>query len=177
MVAESALSPTISATGSPGTTFRRRKATTRTPNSVGIVASRRLATSFNTDFGPALAVENHRDIPAFDRGMLRPEVNGKPEVEPRSGVIDARVDATIQRLARRLTHGAARHHDQRVGDAIAVERVVPAGPNARAVKQRVEEVVGIRIVGPPVGDRHVGVALPDGFAHARGVARRSEEHT
>src|SRR6266581_5021355 len=112
IVAESARSPTISATGSPGTTFNRRYATTRTPNSVGIVASSRLATSCNTDLRPALAVEDHRDVPAVDRRMLRPEINGKPEVEPRRGVIDARVDAGVQRLARRLIHGAARHHDQ-----------------------------------------------------------------
>src|SRR2546428_508356 len=108
MVAESARSPTISATGSPGRTFSNRKATTRTPNNVGIVASSRLPTSRNTNLGPALAVEDHRNVPALDRWMLRPEINGKPEVKPRRGVIDARVDATIQRLARRLIAWATR---------------------------------------------------------------------
>src|SRR5439155_22391666 len=171
IVAESARSPTISATGSPGTTFNKRNATTRTPNSVGIVESSRLPTSCSTSLRPALTVEDHRDVPAVDRRMLRPEINGKPEVEPRRRVIDALVDSGVQRLARRLIDGAARHHDQRVGDAIAVEGVVPAGPNARALKQRVQRIVGIRIVGPPVGDRHVGVPLPDRFAHAGGVAR------
>src|SRR5258706_12195284 len=98
MVAESARSPTISATGSPGTTFNKRNATTRTPNSVGIVASNRLATSCNTCLCPALTVEDHRDIPAADRRMLRPEINGKPEVEPRRCVKDALVDSRVERL-------------------------------------------------------------------------------
>src|ERR1043166_949432 len=101
-IAESARSPTISATGSPGTTLRSKNSTTRTPNSVGIVATSRLVTSCNTDLGPTLAVENDRNVPAFDGGVLGPEIDGEPEVQPRRGVEHALVDAAIQRLPRRL---------------------------------------------------------------------------
>src|SRR6266704_5920289 len=105
IVAESARSPTISATGSPGTTFSSRKTTTRTPNSVGIVASSRLPTSRNMSLGPALAVEDHGNIPPLDGGAFRPEVHGKPEIEPGRGFKDAIVDSGVQRLARRLVDG------------------------------------------------------------------------
>src|SRR5437867_11456608 len=107
MVAESARSPTISATGSPGTTFSNRKATTRTPNSVGIVASSRLPTSRNTNLGPALAGEDRRNIPPRDGGVFSPEVHGNPEAEPGGGCKDAKDDSGVEALARRLAEGGA----------------------------------------------------------------------
>ena len=53
IVAESACSPTISATGSPGATFSRRKETTSTPANVGSTSSRRRA-SIRVTAGDAL---------------------------------------------------------------------------------------------------------------------------
>src|SRR4051812_21514102 len=108
MVAESARSPTISATGSPGTTFNKRKATTRTPNSVGIVDTRRLPTSCSTCLGPALAVEDHGHVPPLDRGVLRPEVDREPEVDPGRRLMHTLVDPGVQRLAAGLIHRAPR---------------------------------------------------------------------
>src|SRR5216117_841129 len=171
IVAESARSPTISATGSPGTTFSSKKATTRTPNSVGIVASSRLPRSCNTHLGPALAVEDHRDVPAFYGRMLRPQIHREPEIDPGRGLIDPVVDSGVQRFAGGLIDRPAGHHDQRIGDAITVEGIVATWAEARAMEQRIEEVVGVRVVGPPVENRHVGVALADRLAHAGRVAR------
>src|SRR5436190_19118284 len=167
IVAESARSPTISATGSPGTTFSRRKATTRTPNSVGMVASSRLPTSRNTDprFGPALAVEDHRDVPSLHGGMLRPQVHREPEIDPGRGGEDALVDALVQGLTRGLVYGVAGDHDQGVGDRITIEGIVTAWTEARAMELRIQEVFGVGVIGPIVQDRLVGVVCAIRLEH------------
>src|SRR5438034_938767 len=55
MVAASARSPTMAATGSPGATFNRRNATTSTPNSVGSVINTRRPTRRITAVQPVRA--------------------------------------------------------------------------------------------------------------------------
>src|ERR1700686_2260280 len=80
MVAESARSPTISSTGSPGATYSRRNVTTSTPANVGTArASRRakntavsaqasLSTGISAKLhvGPPLGVEHHGNLKSGD---------------------------------------------------------------------------------------------------------------
>src|SRR5207253_3073438 len=45
----------------------------------------------------------------------------------------------------------------------------PPGAEAPAVEQRIEEVVGVRVIRPPVEEHHVGLALARRLTLARGV--------
>ena len=52
---------------------------------------------------------------------------------------------------------------------VVQEGVVPAGAGVLRVEERIGEVLGIGIVGIPVGEEEVGLALPHGGPGARGV--------
>jgi len=91
-----------------------------------MVASSRLPTSRNTNPGPALAVENHRNVPALDRGCWAQRSTGNQRIDPRRGLKDPVVDAAVQRFPGHLVDCAPRDEDERVGDAVAIEGVVAA---------------------------------------------------
>src|SRR5438034_673940 len=117
-----------------------------------------------------LTVEDHRHIPPRDVRALRPQVGGEPEVQPRRGAVDPLVDLPVQGCARRIVGGAAGAQNQRVRHGIRVERIVAAGAEIAGIEERIEEIVGVGVIGPPVEHYHVGLAFAGRLALARGVA-------
>src|SRR2546423_15021784 len=100
-------------------------------------------------FGPALAVENHRNVPPVEGRLRSPEVDRKPEVNPRRRAVDAFIETAIECLARALIDGAACRENQRIRDGITVKGNVAAGPEAAALEGRRQEIIRVGITSPP----------------------------
>src|SRR6476661_8067490 len=190
MVSASARSPTISCTGSPGATYRRRKTTTSTPASVGmarrtrrrrklgkngcwvlvVTADRerldaalgvrlRALRSGDLHVRPALTVEDRRDFEVADPGLHGVEVIVEEEGHHGRVRVGERVGGAVERCALRIVLFAPSGQDELVERRVGVERHVTARAFAAGVQERIEEAVGVGIVGVPGLERHVGLAL------------------
>src|SRR2546422_5545252 len=102
---------------------------------------------------------SYRQIPTHELRPPRPQVGGKPEVQPGRSAIHALVDPAVQGRTRGVVRGAARAEDQRVRARVGIKRIVASGAGAPGVEQWVKEVVGVGVVGPPIQDDHVGFTL------------------
>src|SRR2546428_398830 len=118
---------------------------------------------------PALAVGDHREFPPLHLRVLGPQIDGEPQVQPGRGAVHAFVDLTVQRGARGIVGGAPGAEDERVRDRIPVKGIVAARPEVAAVEQREQEVVSVGVIGPPVEQRHVGLAGAGRLPLAGGV--------
>src|ERR1700693_4440469 len=99
--------------------------------------------------GPALAVEDSGNLEALDPGLYRVQVFVEEKVDHQRIFELEVIGLSVQRIARRLVLLAVRQIYDRIEVRIREKGDISARPLVLAVQKRVQEVLGVRIVGPP----------------------------
>jgi hypothetical protein len=108
---------------------------------------------------PSLAVEDHRRNEPLHPGLDGIELTIEPEIDEGRVAEGDVVRLCVHPHALRLVLLAPRRADERVELRVGVERHIAADSLVRAVKQGIEKILGIGIVGVPVLHEEVRLTI------------------
>src|SRR6185437_7512373 len=120
--------------------------------------------------GPSLAGEDRRHGESLEPWLYGVQFRIEEHEQHGCLLVRQRIRLAIQREPFLIVRLPARSGNHAVKRSVAEERYVATNAAVVAVQQGIEKILGVRIIGVPVLEGDVGLAVPRRFAHRRRVA-------